>query len=494
MLLMLLSTFSNEDSIDSPMQWLFSLWLVVIAFSCVLPAWGEDQWLEIASPHFRVVTDGGERRGRETALEFEQMRSVFAQVFLKDRSDGSVPVLIVALKNEKELSEFAPLYKGKPVHTSGLCQTGPDGNTILLDLLAKNTWQVVVHEYGHVMLSGLRNSPAWFNEGFAGYYSSIKIFKKDAIVGHPPDGFADVLNNEKLLPVTTLFGVTQGSPLYNDERNQRSLFYAESWLVVHYLWNSHMQAQMLKYLDLTRHSVPVADAIKQAFKMSPAEFDRAVEKYLREGPKVSHLPLPEPPEKARLAVKLVAQLEAAAILADVHLHEHDYEEQGISEFQKILKEDPGNAAAHRGLGYAYFNHHDLDAAMPHLDQAAEKNPMDWQVHYYQAMLLSQKQDNAAAEKMEREALRVTELNPGFAAGYGLLGFALMSQHKSAQAAAAYEKALSLDPGNEADTLNLAELYSLQGRLVDAKPLFLRLQNSSNETIATAARSHLDLMK
>jgi Flp pilus assembly protein TadD len=288
--------------------------------------------------------------------------------------------------------------------------------------------------------------------------------------------------------------VTQGSPLYNDERNQRSLFYAESWLVVHYLWNSHMQGQMLKYLDLTRHSVPVADAIKQAFKMSPAEFDRAVEKYLREGPKVSHLPLPEPPEKVRLAVKLVAQLEAAAILADVHLHEHDYEEQGISEFQKILKEDPGNAAAHRGLGYAYFNHHDLDAAMPHLDQAAEKNPEDWQVHYYQAMLLSQKQDNAAAEKMEREALRVTELNPGFAAGYGLLGFALMSQHKSAQAAAAYEKALSLDPGNEADTLNLAELYSLQGRLVDAKPLFLRLQNSSNETIATAARSHLDLMK
>jgi Flp pilus assembly protein TadD len=204
--------------------------------------------------------------------------------------------------------------------------------------------------------------------------------------------------------------------------------------------------------------------------------------------------LPELIEKVRLTVKPVSQLEAAAMLADVHLHEHDYEEQGISEFQKILKEDPGNAAAHRGLGYAYFNRHDFDAATPHLDQAAEKNPMDWQVHYYQAMLLSQKQDNAAAEKMEREALRVTELNPGFAAGYGLLGFALMSQHKSAQAAAAYEKALSLDPGNEADTLNLAELYSLQGRLVDAKPLFLRLQNSPNETIATAARSHLELMK
>src|SRR5258708_4310999 len=174
------------------MQLLLSLWLIIPAFSCVLPACAQDQWLEIKSPHFLVLTDGGERRGRETALKFEQMHSVFAQVFPKDWPDGLAPVLIVALKNEKELSEFAPLYKGKPVQSSGLCQTGPDGNTILLDLLAKNIEQVVVHEYSHVMLSGVRDSPAWFNEGFAGYYSSIKIFKKDAIVGHPPDGFADV--------------------------------------------------------------------------------------------------------------------------------------------------------------------------------------------------------------------------------------------------------------------------------------------------------------
>jgi Flp pilus assembly protein TadD len=110
------------------------------------------------------------------------------------------------------------------------------------------------------------------------------------------------------------------------------------------------------------------------------------------------------------------------------------------------------------------------------------------------MLLSQKQDTEAAGKMEKAALRVTELNPQFAAGYGLLGFALMSQHKSIEATVAYEKALKLDPGNEANTLNLAELYSLQDRPAEAKALFLRLQNSPNETIARAARSHLELMK
>jgi tetratricopeptide (TPR) repeat protein len=470
------------------------LWRVIAVFVCVIPAWTQDQWLEVRSPHFRVLTDGGERRARETALEFEQLRSVFTQVLPQNKVDDSLPLLIVALKNEKELSEFAPLYKGKPVQSAGLCQTGPDGNAILFDLLAANRLQIVVHEYGHIMLSRFHDPPPWFNEGFAGYYSSIRIFKKDAIVGKSPEGFAGVLNEEKLLPVTTLFGVTHESPLYNDERNQRSLFYAQSWLVVHYLWSNHLQEQLLNYFDLTRHNVGVADAIQQAFKMTPAVFDRAIEKYLRDGPRESRLPLLQGNEKVQVAVQPVARLEAAAILADIHLHEHDYEERGISEFQKILNEDPENVAAHRGLGYAYFNRHDFDAAMPHLDHAAAKNPDDWQVHYYQAMLLSQKQDTEAAGKMEKAALRVTELNPQFAAGYGLLGFALMSQHKSIEATVAYEKALKLDPGNEANTLNLAELYSLQDRPVEAKALFLRLQNSPNETIARAARSHLELMK
>ncbi|HXB20200.1 MAG TPA: hypothetical protein VNV88_02405, partial [Candidatus Solibacter sp.] len=295
-------------------------WLVVAAFTSMIPVWGQEQWHEIKSPHFYVLTDGGERRGRETALEFEQMRSVFAQVFLKDGLEESLPLVIIALKNGKELSEFAPLYNGKPVQSAGLCQTGPDGNTILLDLSAKDTWQIVVHEYGHVMLSRFRDPPPWFNEGFAGYYSSVKIFDRVAVVGHPPDGFTDALAGERLLPVTTLFSVTHGSPLYNDEKNHRSLFYAESWLVVHYLWSHRMQDQLHRYLDLIRHGIPTREAIMQAFRMTPEQFDKAIEKYWREGVKASRLSLPEALEKVRPAVKQVSRLDAAAILADVHLH------------------------------------------------------------------------------------------------------------------------------------------------------------------------------
>src|SRR5690349_23818074 len=39
------------------------------------PAYGanEPRWLEIHSAHFAVITDGGDKKGREVALRFEQM-------------------------------------------------------------------------------------------------------------------------------------------------------------------------------------------------------------------------------------------------------------------------------------------------------------------------------------------------------------------------------------------------------------------------------------
>jgi hypothetical protein len=44
---------------------------------------GEPQWMELGSPHFSVVSDGGEKRGREVAVRFEQMRSIFGALMTK---------------------------------------------------------------------------------------------------------------------------------------------------------------------------------------------------------------------------------------------------------------------------------------------------------------------------------------------------------------------------------------------------------------------------
>ena len=44
------------------------------------PAWAKDKdepkWIEVHTAHFSVITDAGEKRGREVALRMEQMRAV----------------------------------------------------------------------------------------------------------------------------------------------------------------------------------------------------------------------------------------------------------------------------------------------------------------------------------------------------------------------------------------------------------------------------------
>ncbi|HEY6349419.1 MAG TPA: tetratricopeptide repeat protein [Candidatus Angelobacter sp.] len=457
------------------------------------PARADEQWIEVQSPHFTVLTDGGEKPGRDLGRQFEQMRSVFAQLFSRQVRQ-LVPLEIIALRSSKQFNEYAPLYQSKPVKTVGFYLRSQDRDYIVLEVDAPNRWETVFHEYAHLLLAAnLPDLPSWFTEGFAEFYSTIVIDSKHATIGRPPEAVVQVLRQESLMPVATLFAVDHNSPVYNEDSDPRSIFYAESWLVVHYLWDHNRMEQAQRYFELLRQRVPIAEAIKQAFDVTPDQFDQALKKYSRSALEALTVPLPEGLEKISFSVTSVSSLTAMTSLAGVHAHQSGYLQQAIREFQEILQQDPDNAAAHRDLGYLYYYQHDSEAALPHLQKAAEKAPTDWRVHFFWAELAAAKNDDKLAPQIEKEARLVIELNPEFPDGYGLLGFAFMVEHRNVDAIAAYQTALRLKPQSDVYALNLAELYTLQGRLDEAKALFAYLQNSSNEMIAMAARSHLDLM-
>lgn len=88
--------------------------LLLVMLLCVLtmsaPAADPSPWLEIHSTHFTVITDAGEKKGKEVALRFEQMRAVFAILLMKDRLNESLPLTILAFKNDKDYYQSAPLH------------------------------------------------------------------------------------------------------------------------------------------------------------------------------------------------------------------------------------------------------------------------------------------------------------------------------------------------------------------------------------------------
>src|SRR5215467_9327969 len=152
----------------------------------------EPQWIEVRSPNFSVITDAGDRRGRDAALRFEQMRAAFGSLMTKAHVNLAVPLQIVAFRNSKELRQFAPLFKGKPTEVAGLFVGGKDRTFILLDMSSENPWSVVFHEYGHRLLDGNLNleTDPWFEEGFAEYFASIEVDGKQARIGKiPPETY-----------------------------------------------------------------------------------------------------------------------------------------------------------------------------------------------------------------------------------------------------------------------------------------------------------------
>src|SRR6266446_4930736 len=205
----------------------FLLLLAVSGSSAFVHA---QSWVEVISPNFSVVTDAGDKRGREVALRFEQMRHIFGSLVLREKMNTAVPLAIIAFKDHKGLQQVAPLWKGKPVELAGVYYQGDDKHFIALDLSSAGGWTVVFHEYAHMLLnSNFPRAQLWFDEGFAEYFSTIKITKTEVQVGLPPEYVAPTLSGG-LMPVEKFFALDRTSKDYN-EGNRRSLFYAQSWLM-----------------------------------------------------------------------------------------------------------------------------------------------------------------------------------------------------------------------------------------------------------------------
>src|SRR5271163_475740 len=80
-----------------------------------------DTWVEVRSPHFIVVSNAGEKQARQTAVHFEEVRSLFREMITIAQNAPSPTITIFAVKNEGSLRELLPEYwvKGH-AHPAGI--------------------------------------------------------------------------------------------------------------------------------------------------------------------------------------------------------------------------------------------------------------------------------------------------------------------------------------------------------------------------------------
>ena len=482
--------------------------LVLILFSVFPLLATAQQYVEVKTPAFTVVTDAGEAQGREVAQRFELVRSAFGLFFNAKNATTPTPLTIVAFQNTKEFQQVLPRWVDQRLAPPGLWRPREDENVIAIDLATEGRKQSPtiggldfgLVRFGRLLMAG--NSPpvpAWYDDGFTEYCSSVKWNGKQLEYGLPRSDVMRVLQSQAWLKLTQLFGHPPERPDDIEARRQ-TIYYAQSWMTIHYLMSAKAGAQLNRFVDLMQtQKMDTQEAIRRAFGVEPASFDNAVRNYFEMHTQNYRINVPEDFGRGEMEVRPLKPQEWTAALANIEVRSSTEHEAGEAMYKKVLAADPGNAAANRGLGMVELLHNDVGAAETHLSKAVSADPNDAIAHYGLALLARQKrrmtpQDAAPDMKQVLYHLKkAIEIAPNYAEAYELLSWAQAEEKNEEEARAAIEKAVDLNPRNETYALAMAQMEIQARNYGKAKPVLERLQGSTQPEVASYAYKALQTL-
>jgi len=525
--------------LHGPLQ-LFGVFLILC---CARPTRAaEPQYLEVHSAHFTVITDAGEKKGREVAMRFEQMRSVFGQLLVRQKLHMPVPLTIFALKDDKRFYQMAPLHNGEPISAPGFFVPGEDHQFFVLNVFEEDSYRAVAHDFAHLLLNyNYPPTQGWFDEGFAEYFSSIRLDNKQVEMGsdpelalpykedlgnqnevrNPPKSLTELLSGWVWLSIPDLFTMRHDTSGYQ-EGTHRTLFYAQSWMTMHYLINKEKLSETGTYFDLVQiQKVPVENAIQQAYGLTPVQLDKTIKDYfhsltplfqdqdaarqpgaITNRPELLHFPSPIVLEEMATETKPVTESDMRCRLAEVMVRIPERREQGLKEIDAVLQltdkkgELVDNEVAHRVLAWVNMQKKEYPKSAEELGNAAALDSRDISLRYYLS-LLKYKMAQTNHQEIQGLANMMIDLKvtldwyPDFAEAYNMLAMARIEGGGAASALEAIKEAIRLSPRNEQYVFNLGQINETAKKWDAARTIFERLKGSSNPQISEAARHELE---
>jgi tetratricopeptide (TPR) repeat protein len=392
--------------------------------------WGQEKpWLEVKSPHFRVITNGSDRDARHVARAFEQMRAVFESQFPGFKLETPAPLLVLAARDEPTMKMLLPrmFNAGVGSQVGGRFEQGWEHSyaIVRLDILSSDlrhpdTYHPVYHEYVHSLLhANFRGLPLWLDEGLAEFYGYTRFEGDKMYIGAPSKGHRlDVLDTRA--PITLRTFITTRNSIVRDEQDSQ-LFYAQAWALTHFLtFGPGMeQGNKLKtFFNLLQRGTEQAKAFEQVFGKFE-DLDKEYRNYInRVAYPTGVIPYSSTVEEKDYAERALSLAETQAEIAAFHVHSHEFElVRSLAE--AAIKNDPKVGLAHEDLGYALFDGGKDEDALREFSQAVELDPKDYLALFAKAMTSPMSRSEVSTDQAAfKGALqKVVELNPRFAPAY-----------------------------------------------------------------------------
>lgn len=252
----------------------------VIALTAILmmSSRAEAAWVRAETDKFIVVGDVGERSIRAFATKldtYDRLLRMFHPTTAK--RTPATKVQVVLLKNPSDLRRILP---GLPPRAAGVYRASNEGVFALALYGADYGDWVLFHEYAHhFMLENFPVAyPAWFVEGWAEYFGATQIDGSTIKVGVANQGRVYSILSRPWIPLEDLLSKS------TDEirKEQRTEYYAQAWLLTHYMRSDNARAQQLsKAIDDIADGKEPIKAFEAATGVSLAETTKALKAYDR---------------------------------------------------------------------------------------------------------------------------------------------------------------------------------------------------------------------
>jgi len=453
--------------------------LVFFASPLPSPAEHRENWTEIRSAHFTVISNAGEHEGRRIALQFEEVRALFEQLFPKLKVDSGKPTIVFALKNEDSLKLLIPSYgqNSKAMHVAGFYSPSYDKNFAVIRTDVSGTgplsFRSLYHEYTHAFFRyNFRGLPLWLDEGLAELYGNTSIEGKQASVGLPNENQLRYLQANQFLPLDQLVNIDRSSPLYNTS-DHAGVFYAESWALVHYLQLSQeLQKQDLlnKFLAALHETDDPIEAAKQTFG-DLNKFSEKLQTYIRlRAYQYQRVSLPSKMSESDFTARPLSQGEGTLALAD-YLLRSGHLPEALERLHQVAELDAATPGYHCELGHYHLLKADFSNAEKELQSAITANPKDLSAHMDMAFVYLRRDGytKVATPMIRAELETAVTLAPEFPPAYAFLSIAYAQEpdKNTDKALSAALRATKLEPGNLAYFIDVGKALLAARRIPEA---------------------------
>ena len=334
----------------------------------------QAEWRRAETANFLVYGQGSERDLRPHAERLERFDALLRRQLGVSPVEGARKLPVYLVFTGKELRQVHP---GMDERTAGFYSASEVDVYSVLNRRSGN--HVLFHEYAHhFMFQNFPGRyPAWFVEGFAEFFMTASVDDPARItLGYFHPGRLHALNEGAWLPMERLL---TARPRETEGRPERAAFYAQSWLLTHYMLSDAERRRGLDaYLLAVAGGTPPLEALQIHMGHTPESLEQALRAYLRGRMTYAQFSMADVPEPS-MTVQVLPESADRMLLDSLNIRYPKSEADGAALLAKVREDAaryPGDRLALTALGQAEMNWGVAVAAEAALEQVLAAAPSD----------------------------------------------------------------------------------------------------------------------